>query len=80
MFNTSPRHTYTYTDDEIGTMNCIVSFALLVALPASGSMLDTMGAQALAGLLMAIVFIGGVCFFAARALLIGQWVAFKTKI
>ncbi|KAM5353980.1 hypothetical protein ACJ41O_000630 [Fusarium nematophilum] len=63
-----------------GTMNCVVSFALLIALPTSGSMLDNMGAQALAGLLMAIVFIGGVCFFAARALLIGEWLSPKTKI
>ncbi|KAI8667227.1 hypothetical protein LRP88_01025 [Fusarium phalaenopsidis] len=63
-----------------GTMNCVISFALLIALPTSGSMLDNMGAQALAGLLMAVVFIGGACYFAARALLIGQWLSPKTKI
>ncbi|EEU39076.1 uncharacterized protein NECHADRAFT_42940 [Fusarium vanettenii 77-13-4] len=63
-----------------GTMNCVISFALLIALPTSGSMLDNMGAQALAGLLTAVVFIGGACYFAARALLIGQWLSPKTKI
>ncbi|RSL41806.1 hypothetical protein CEP53_012540 [Fusarium sp. AF-6] len=63
-----------------GTMNCVISFALLIALPTSGSMLDNMGAQALAGLLMAVVLMGGACYFAARALLIGQWLSPKTKI
>ncbi|KAM0430992.1 hypothetical protein ACHAPT_005626 [Fusarium lateritium] len=63
-----------------GTMNCVISFALLIALPTSGSMLENMGAQALAGLLMAIVFVGGACYFAARALLIGQWLSPRTKI
>ncbi|KAF4470485.1 transporter mch4 [Fusarium albosuccineum] len=63
-----------------GTMNFVISFALLIALPTSGSMLDNMGAQALAGLLMAVVFVGGACYFAARALLIGQWLSPKTKI
>ncbi|KAF4981477.1 hypothetical protein FZEAL_2720 [Fusarium zealandicum] len=63
-----------------GTMNFVVSFALLIALPTSGSMLDTMGAQALAGLLTATVFIGGACYFAARALLIGKWLSPRTKI
>lgn len=61
-------------------MNCVISFALLIALPTSGSMLDTMGAQALAGLLTAVVFLGGACYLAARALLIGQWLSPKTKI
>ncbi|RSM20622.1 hypothetical protein CDV31_000600 [Fusarium ambrosium] len=63
-----------------GTMNCVISFALLIALPTSGSMLDNMGAQALAGLLMAVVLMGGACYFAARALLIGEWLSPKTKI
>ena len=64
----------------LGTMNSVLSFALLIALPLSGLMIENMGAQALAGLLIAIVFLGGGCYFAARALLIGKWFALKTKI
>ncbi|KAH7140810.1 major facilitator superfamily domain-containing protein [Dactylonectria macrodidyma] len=63
-----------------GTMNFIVAFALLISLPLSGIMLDAMGAQPLAGLYIAILFVGAVCMFAARALLIGQWVSLKTII
>ncbi|CAM1509901.1 Fc.00g002360.m01.CDS01 [Cosmosporella sp. VM-42] len=63
-----------------GTMNSVLSFALLLSLPLCGLMIENMGAQALAGLLIAIVFLGGGCYFAARALLIGEWFALKTKI
>lgn len=61
-------------------MNFFISFALLLAIPVSGIMIENMGAQALAGLLIAIIFLGGGCFFAARALLIGEWFSFKTII
>ncbi|KAK7426129.1 hypothetical protein QQZ08_007439 [Neonectria magnoliae] len=63
-----------------GTMNCIVSFSLLLSLPLSGIMYDNMGAQPLAGLYIAILFIGAVCMTAARALLIGQWLSLRTVI
>lgn len=61
-------------------MNFFVSFALLLTIPLSGMMLENMGVQALAGLLTALTFLGGVCYFAARALLIGEWLSHKTKI
>jgi hypothetical protein len=61
-------------------MNLVVSFSLLLSLPLSGIMLDNMGAQALAGLYIAILFMAAVCFFAARALLIGKWLSPKTII
>ncbi|KAI5457632.1 major facilitator superfamily domain-containing protein [Mariannaea sp. PMI_226] len=63
-----------------GTMNLVVSVSLLISLPLSGIMLDNMGGQALAGLYIAILFLAAVCFFAARALLIGQWFSLKTII
>ncbi|KAK7397641.1 hypothetical protein QQX98_012996 [Neonectria punicea] len=63
-----------------GTMNCIVSFSLLLSLPLSGIMYDNMGAQPLAGLYIAVLFIGAVCMVAARALLIGKWVSLRTVI
>ncbi|KPM38504.1 hypothetical protein AK830_g8071 [Neonectria ditissima] len=63
-----------------GTMNCIVSFSLLLSLPLSGIMYDNMGAQPLAGLYIAILFVGAGCMVAARALLIGKWFALRTVI
>ncbi|KAH8679140.1 major facilitator superfamily domain-containing protein [Ilyonectria robusta] len=63
-----------------GTMNFVVAFSLLISLPLSGIMLDNMGAQPLAGLYIAILFVGAVCMFAARALLIGKWLSPKTII
>ena len=65
---------------ELGTMNFVISFAVLLCVPIGGIMLEHMGAQALAGLYLAIVVLGGGCFFAARALLIGEWFSFKTII
>lgn len=61
-------------------MNFVISFAVLVCIPIGGIMLDQMGPQALAGLWIAIVALGGGCIVAARALLIGQWFSFKTNI
>lgn len=58
----------------------MVAFSLLISLPLSGIMLDNMGAQPLAGLYIAILFVGAVCMFAARALLIGKWLSPKTII
>ncbi|KAF7564048.1 hypothetical protein G7046_g86 [Stylonectria norvegica] len=63
-----------------GTMNFVISFALLISVPLSGIMLQNMGSQALAGLFIAVVFLAGACYIAARALLIGKWVSPKTKI
>ncbi|KAF5656942.1 monocarboxylate transporter [Fusarium heterosporum] len=56
------------------------AFALLVALPSSGAMLENMGPQALTGLFTALTAVGGACYFAARALLIGEWLSPKTII
>ncbi|KAM0561449.1 hypothetical protein ACHAPJ_003330 [Fusarium lateritium] len=63
-----------------GMMNFVVAFSLLVALPSSGAMLENMGAQALVGLFTGLTLVGGACNFAARALLVGQWLSPKTII
>ncbi|KAL4723889.1 hypothetical protein ACLX1H_009534 [Fusarium chlamydosporum] len=63
-----------------GMMNFVTAFALLIALPSSGAMLENMGPQALAGLFTALTAVGGACNFAARALLIGKWLSPRTII
>ncbi|KAJ4028475.1 hypothetical protein NW752_000733 [Fusarium irregulare] len=63
-----------------GMMNFVTAFALLIALPTSGAMLENMGPQALAGLFTALTAVGGACNVAARALLIGKWLSPKTII
>ncbi|KAM3081030.1 hypothetical protein ACMFMF_002945 [Clarireedia jacksonii] len=52
-----------------GTMYFFVSFSLLLASPLGGKMIQTFGTQALAGLYVGVVVLGGVCFFLARQLL-----------
>ncbi|KAF5658877.1 monocarboxylate transporter 2 [Fusarium circinatum] len=64
----------------MGMMNFVTAFALLIALPASGAMLENMGPQALAGLFTGMTAVGGACYFAARALLIGKWLSPRTII
>ncbi|KAF5964639.1 monocarboxylate transporter 2 [Fusarium coicis] len=61
-------------------MNFVTAFALLIALPTSGAMLENMGPQALAGLFTGMTAVGGACYFAARALLIGKWLSPRTMI
>lgn len=61
-------------------MNFCISFAALITLPIGGQMLETMGATALSGLYLAVVFLGGVSSFAARSLLVGSWFDFAAKI
>ncbi|KAF5596383.1 monocarboxylate transporter 2 [Fusarium pseudocircinatum] len=63
-----------------GMMNFVTAFALLIALPTSGAMLENMGPQALAGLFTGMTAVGGACYFAARALLIGKWLSPRTII
>ncbi|KAF5672075.1 monocarboxylate transporter [Fusarium denticulatum] len=63
-----------------GMMNFAIAFALLIALPTSGAMLENMGPQALAGLFTGMTAVGGACYFAARALLIGKWLSPRTII
>ncbi|TQN63746.1 Aspyridones efflux protein apdF [Colletotrichum shisoi] len=63
-----------------GTMNFVVSFSLLVTAPIGGQMLESMGGTALSGFYLAVVFLGGVCFFAARALLLDGWLTFRARI
>ncbi|KAH6970262.1 major facilitator superfamily domain-containing protein [Fusarium avenaceum] len=63
-----------------GTLNFFISFSLLVSIPASGSMAQKMGTQALSGLLTGILALALCCLIAARAFLIGEWFAIKTKI
>ncbi|KAG9502613.1 hypothetical protein J7337_005443 [Fusarium musae] len=63
-----------------GMMNFVTAFALLIALPTSGAMLENMGPQALAGLFTGMTAVGGACYFAARALLIGKWLSLRTII
>ncbi|KAH6654970.1 riboflavin transporter MCH5 [Truncatella angustata] len=63
------------TDDYgryFGTMYFFVSFTLLLASPLGGQMLQTFGTQALAGLYVAVVMVGGICFLFARQLLYGK--------
>ncbi|KAI1495755.1 riboflavin transporter MCH5 [Biscogniauxia marginata] len=62
-----------------GTMYFFVSFALLLASPLGGQMLQTFGTQALACLYVAVVVLGGVCFFLARQLLFGLR-SFRLKV
>ncbi|TEA14925.1 Riboflavin transporter MCH5 [Colletotrichum sidae] len=64
----------------LGTMNFLVSFALLITVPIGGQMLETMGGTALSGFYVAIVFLGGVCYFAARSLLVGEWLKLRVVI
>lgn len=61
-------------------MNFVVSFALLITVPIGGQMLESMGAMALSGLYVAVVFMGGVSTFAARSLLVGTWFGFNARI
>ncbi|KAJ3532443.1 hypothetical protein NM208_g8432 [Fusarium decemcellulare] len=63
-----------------GTWTFFVSFSVLLAIPLSGLLLDNMGTQALAGLLTAVVFLGGVCYVAARALMVGKLLSPKIKM
>ncbi|PNP78090.1 hypothetical protein FNYG_08553 [Fusarium nygamai] len=65
---------------DYGMMNFVTAFALLIALPTSGAMLEAMGPQALAGLFTGMTAVGGACYFAARALLIGKWLSPRTII
>ncbi|KAF5013280.1 hypothetical protein FDECE_709 [Fusarium decemcellulare] len=60
-----------------GTVNFVISFALLISIPTSGTMVEKMGTQALGGLLAGVLALGGMCLFAARALLMGQWFSLK---
>lgn len=53
-------------------MYFFVSFSLLLASPLGGQMLQTFGTQALAGLYVAVVMVGGICFLLARQLLYGK--------
>lgn len=68
------------TDQLLGTLNFFISFSLLISIPASGTMVERMGTQALSGLLTGILALGLCCLIAARAFLIGEWFALKTKI
>ncbi|KAI3531279.1 major facilitator superfamily transporter [Colletotrichum paranaense] len=64
----------------LGTMNFVVSFSLLVTVPIGGQMLESMGGTALSGFYLAILFLGGVCYFAARSLLLGGWLTLRASI
>ncbi|KAM0277224.1 hypothetical protein ACHAQH_005945 [Verticillium albo-atrum] len=63
-----------------GTMNFVVSFAVLITVPIGGQLLESMGSTPLAGLYMAIITLGGAGLFAARALLVGSWFDLRAKI
>lgn len=57
-----------------------VAFALLLAIPMSGMLLEHLGIQLLACFYLAIVCLAGVSFYVARALLIGKWFVLWEKI
>lgn len=61
-------------------MNFVNSFGLLITVPIGGQMLDSMGGMALSGLYVAVLILGGVSLFAARALILGTWFGFREKI
>ncbi|KAF6836700.1 riboflavin transporter MCH5 [Colletotrichum plurivorum] len=63
-----------------GTMNFVISFALLLTMPIGGQMLESLGSTALSGLYLAVVFIGGALVYAARSVMLGNWLDFKTAI
>ncbi|GAM86998.1 hypothetical protein ANO11243_050190 [Dothideomycetidae sp. 11243] len=63
-----------------GTLTFCLSFAVLLSVPLGGLMLDRIGSQGLAGLLIAVVALGELCFFSARAVLIGKWLSPATLI
>ncbi|KAF4838967.1 Aspyridones efflux protein apdF [Colletotrichum tropicale] len=63
-----------------GTMNFVISFSLLLTMPISGQMLDSLGSNALSGLYLVVVFIGGLLVFTARSTLVGSWFNFVSKI
>ncbi|KAF9869710.1 hypothetical protein CkaCkLH20_12753 [Colletotrichum karsti] len=64
----------------VGTMNFVTSFSLLIAVPVGGQMLESMGGTALSGFYVALLLLGGVSYFAARSLLVGGWFTFRTII
>ncbi|KAI8279552.1 hypothetical protein K4K59_008917 [Colletotrichum sp. SAR11_240] len=64
----------------LGTMNFVVSFSLLITVPIGGQMLESMGGTALSGFYVAVLFLGGVSYFAGRSLLVGGWFTFRTRI
>jgi MFS family permease len=64
----------------IGTWTFSVSFSVLTSIPVSGHLLDHMGTQALAALLTGIVFLGGVCYVAARSFMVGKLLSPKIKM
>ncbi|CAH0024803.1 unnamed protein product [Clonostachys rhizophaga] len=53
----------------LGTLNFTVSFALLITVPIGGQMLQTLGAQALAGLYVGILCIAAAVLYTARSIL-----------
>lgn len=61
-------------------MNFVISFSLLLTMPISGQMLDSLGSTALSGLHLVVVFIGGLLVFTARSTLVGSWFNFASKI
>ncbi|KAF6808285.1 riboflavin transporter MCH5 [Colletotrichum sojae] len=63
-----------------GTMNFVISFALLLTMPIGGQMLESLGSTALSGLYLAVVFVGGALVYAARSVMLGNWLDFKTAI
>lgn len=63
-----------------GSTNFAVGISLLLAIPLSGIMLEKLGAQALACFYLAIILLAGASFYTARALLIGKWLVFFTKM
>ena len=64
----------------LGTSNFLASFSLLVTVPIGGQMLESMGGTALSGLYLAVLILGGACYFAARAFLLKGWLILRARI
>ncbi|KAE8383452.1 major facilitator superfamily domain-containing protein [Aspergillus bertholletiae] len=63
-----------------GASTFIVSFSVLLSIPLGGIMLDSLGVQALAGLLGAVMFTGGICVGIARGKIAGNLFSIKLKV
>ncbi|KAL0777506.1 hypothetical protein CaCOL14_007024 [Colletotrichum acutatum] len=63
-----------------GTMNFVISFSLLLSMPIGGQMLQSLGATALSGLYLAVVFAGGILVYAGRSVAVGYWANFRERM
>lgn len=61
-------------------MTFLVNFAVLLAVPLSGLMLDHLGTRPLTSLLTGDLFLGVVFYVLARGALLGRWLSLRQKV